>query len=113
MEIFETVKNNLASIGFVANQHPLHAKQLVNVARGFLALILQCLYLAFEANTDKEYMDSIFMTAVGIMIYSAHMSSIFKTASLFIFLDDLEHVVNERMSILFNFHTECLVNFYT
>lgn len=96
MESFASVERNLASIGFVANQRPLHTEQLINVVRGTVASILQYLYLVFEANTDKEYMHSIFMTTFGIMIYTAHVSSIIKTVSLFDLFQYMEQLVNER-----------------
>lgn len=96
MNILETVKKNLASIDFVANQPPLPTKQLINIIWDYLNIISLFLYLLFEARTDKEYMDSIFMVTVGIIVSTARVSSVMKAASFFLFIDDFEQVVNER-----------------
>lgn len=96
MEIFLTVKKNLASLAFVPNQRPFYTNQLIHTSYGFLAIILQCLYLFFDAETIKEYMDSIFMTTVGILVYVGYLSMVFKMVTIFIFIDDMEQVVNRR-----------------
>lgn len=94
MKIFESAKKNLASIDLDANQRPLHRMQLLHVVQGFLAISLQCLYLVFEANTAKEYMNSISMTTIGILVYIAYWSAIFQTSTIFEFIDHYETIVN-------------------
>lgn len=95
MEIFKTIKNNFASIGFTKKNEQFHTEQLLRTVEGFLAIILQCLYLLFDANTIKDYMVSILTTTVGIFVYVAYLSTVIKTEKIFIFLDDIEDVINE------------------
>lgn len=64
MKIFEVVKINLASDGFVQEKGRFHTEQWLRTFEGFLAVVLQCLFLAIDAVTVKEYMESIFMTTV-------------------------------------------------
>lgn len=65
MKLFVTVKEMLTSIDIIREKGRFHAKRNLRTLEGFLAIIMQCLYLLFDAETDREYMDSIFMTTVG------------------------------------------------
>lgn len=65
MIIFESAKKNLASLGYDANKRPFHRKQLSKVMQSFLAIVLECLYIVYDANTVREYINSIFMTTIG------------------------------------------------
>lgn len=65
IKIFLMTKKHLALIDLHKNKRPFHRNQLLHVIQGFLALILQLLYLVFEANTVREYMNSIIITTAG------------------------------------------------
>lgn len=93
MIIFESAKKHLASMAFDANERPLHRKQLSKVVKSFLAIALECLYLVYDANTAREYINSIIMTTVGVLVCIAYLSVIFKTATIFEFIDHLETIV--------------------
>lgn len=62
LEIFETPKKLFAAIGFIQGKRRFHTEQWLRTTEGFLAIIMQVLYLLIEADTVKEYMESIFMT---------------------------------------------------
>lgn len=94
MKILLSVKMYLASIDLNENKRLFHPKQLLHVVQGFSAIVLQCLYLVYDANTALDYMDSILMTAVGILVYVSYWSSIFKTTNIYDFIDQLEVIVN-------------------
>lgn len=64
MKIFQTVRKNFASAGFVQEKGRFHTKQLLRILQGFLAMVSLSLYMAFDAVTVKDYMGSIFMTVV-------------------------------------------------
>lgn len=94
MKIFESAKQMLVLIDLDANQRPFHRNQLLHIVQGFLAIILQCLYLVYEANTVREYMNSIFMTSTGILVYIAYWNAIFKATLIYEFIDYYETIVN-------------------
>lgn len=103
LKIFESVKDHLASIDLDEYKPRFHRKQVVHVVQGFLALTLQYLYLVFDANTAREYMNSIFMTVVGTAVYASYWSAIFQTTTIHDFIDHYETIVNgSKFYILFH-----------
>lgn len=95
MKIFESAKMSLASMELDANKRPFHRKQLLKVMHSFLAIVLECLYIVYDANTAREYINSIFMTTIGIIVFIAYLSTIFKTTTIYNFIDHYETIVNE------------------
>lgn len=96
MKVFQTTKVSLASIDLDPNKHLLHESQLLHVLEGFLAILLQFAYLFCVASTTSEYMNSIYMTTFGSLIYICYWSAILQTETIFALMDDLENAVNER-----------------
>lgn len=95
MKIFESVKGNLASIKLVANERPFHRKQLSQMTQCALAIILLCLYLVHDASTPREHMKSILMVTIGICLQMTYLSLVFKTTTIYDFIDHYEQTVNE------------------
>ena len=100
MKILESVKKNLKSIELYADKPRFHRMQLLLILECFLAIVLKCLHLVYDANTEKEYMYSILMTTFGILVFIAYLSTIFQTTAIYDFIDQLETIVNESK---FNF----------
>lgn len=96
MRIFVTAKIHMASIDLLASKGPFHRNQLLHVVQSFLAIVLQCLYLMYDANTTREYMNSICLTGLGVGVYIAYWSAIFQTTTIYDFADYYETVVNGR-----------------
>lgn len=104
IKIFETVKKNLALTGFINEKDPYHTEQCLRALEGFLAVVMQYLYLFFEAVTIKEYIDSIFMSTVGIFIYVAYLNTVSKTEIIFKSIDEMENLINgSKFSISIRF----------
>lgn len=101
MKIFQTTKLNLASMDLDANQSLFHKMQLLHILQGFLAIVLQCIYLIYVASTIREYMNSIFMTAFGILAYIVYWSMIFQTKTIFEFMDEFEKAINKSKIVFF------------
>lgn len=102
MKIFQTVRKNLATIDFSADQRWFDAHQLRNIALSILADALQCMYIFYVADTPEQLMNSIFLTSSGILVFISYMSIISKMAELFFVLNKLEKVVN-KSKLSFNF----------
>lgn len=115
MKIFQTVQKHLASIGYRANQNPFNLQQLTIIFMGILAIFSQCVYLFFIANTTKEFLDSILMTTIGILVFISNLSTVHKTATIFIFIDSVEKGIHGSM-LLSTFENEYIdqikLNFY-
>lgn len=94
MKIFQRVQVNLASLGYRRNQSPFNTTQLWISIRFFLNLALLFAYLVCEANTPKEYVDTIFMTTGVFVINIARVSTLFKNAAIFDLIDKLEKILN-------------------
>lgn len=94
MEIFKSVKGDLVSVGFDASKRPFHREQLSKILKSCLAIILQLLYLVCDANTTREYINSILMTIVGIAVFIAYLSGIFQTTTVSDFINGYETLIN-------------------
>lgn len=113
LKVFETVKTNLESVGFIREKGRFHTEQWLHTAQGFLANILLCLYLLFDADTVKEYMDSIFMSACGILVYVAYLNMVLNTEIFFNNIDEIENLANESKFKLQNLFLSILSLYHT
>lgn len=94
MKIFVSVKRNLASMDLNANKPLLHRNQRLHILQGFTAVVLQILYLVYEASTAGEYMNSILMSMIGVLAHAAYWNVIFKTTAIYDFIENYERTIN-------------------
>lgn len=94
MKIYQTVRWNLALIGYKKNLRPFpkRLKWILFVKSTFI--IAAYMHLFYVANTTKEFMDSIFVTGMGTLITISHISTIFKMETIFVFMNEIEEVIN-------------------
>lgn len=111
MRIFNTVKKSLLSIDLDVNKPKFHRMQLLHVVQGFVAILLQCMYFVNDANTTNEYMNSILITSIGLLIYVAYWSSIFETKTVYDFIEYYETIINgSKFGTLKNSMTKFIVS---
>lgn len=96
MEIFRKIKKSLAELGLGLIQHPFNEVQMKFILKAILLDTLLCIYLFHGDKTYKQYMDSIFMTSEGTLIFIAYLSSIFQMANLSLYINMLEEIVGKR-----------------
>ena len=94
MKIFQTIESHMSLGGFIRDRGAFNTIQLWTISRSILFIILQMVYLFHVANTTRQYMDSIFMTAAGILIFISYLSMAINTTTIFDLIDDLEKVIN-------------------
>lgn len=94
MKILQTIRHDLALIGYSANQHPYNIQQLEHGFKSTLAAAMQCVYLFFIAETSKEFIDSTFMATVAILVLISFVSTAQKTTIIFNFIDEVEKIAN-------------------
>lgn len=94
MKIYQTIQMNLALLGFKENLRPFNKRQKLCFVAFFISLATIYVYLLCVASKPKEYMDSIFVTAVGSFVCISYISSVFKMETLFIFINGMEEGVN-------------------
>lgn len=95
MKIAQTTKRYLASMGYRVDLRPFHKHQLWLLFERPFTLFLQLVYVLHVAKTSREYMESIFMLMVGILMYVSLVSTIIKMPTIFILIDDMERVINQ------------------
>lgn len=94
MKIFQTTQMYLRYGGFQRDQSAFNERQWWTILKYSFFMILQYVYLFAVASTPRQYMNSIFMSTAGILIVISYLSIVFKTATIFDYIDDVEHVIN-------------------
>ena len=94
MKIFQLVQKNLTSFGFNAD-NPINGKLLGEFLQFIIFTIFECVYICRVAETPEEYMDSILMVTVVISICISFISTVQKTETIFIFIEEVENGINE------------------
>lgn len=87
MKIFQRVQKNLASLGQRPNQSSFNKIQLWIFVKVFLTQFSLVTYIVRVANTTKEYTSSIFTITGFSFINIARVSTLFKNATIFDFID--------------------------
>lgn len=95
MKIFQTTQMHLALNGYTnANLFPLNKQQKWIFVETFLSMISYYTHLLCVADSPKEYMYSILMTATETLIVISHISTILKMKEIFVFIDEFEEILN-------------------
>lgn len=106
MKIFQQVQMNLASLGYRRNQSPFHKLQLWICAKAVLTVCSLCIYCVREANTNREYIVTIFMIASVLLINISRLSTLFENAAIFNLIDRIENIINgSKFEFLFLLQT--------
>lgn len=101
MKVLKTVQWSLAVMGYSSSQkHTLSMKQVRHGLEALLILILHYAYLLHVANTIQQYVFSTFMTITMTGIFISFMSTANKTATIFIFIERTEKLINEGKILL-------------
>lgn len=94
MKILQRVQMSLASLGYRPSRSPFNETHLWTFFKASLALSSICAYTVCEAHTSKEYMDSVFMITVVVVINITRAGTICKSEVVFVFIDKLEKIMN-------------------
>lgn len=95
MNIFKTIQLNLAIFGYKKNLRPFNKRQNTFLSISFLSVLSITTYLFYVANTPEEYLDSIYLVCVGNLMIISHFSTILKTKTVFVLIDEVEEVINK------------------
>lgn len=95
MKIFETVLKQLESIGFSENQNPFNRRQILLGLQTILGASLICVYLLRIANTFDDYMNCAFFIIKTILVIISQVSTVFKTATIFVFINQFNVVIGQ------------------
>lgn len=99
MKLFQTIQKNLTILKFDPNQpdsfFALIFQHWSCFLKSFLSLTSLIVYLLHDANTVKEYMDSLFLTTAAILIFVSFTSTVFKTPEIYIFFNGAEKAANK------------------
>lgn len=93
MKIFQSTKKYLAIVGIVAqSRRPFNMRTLATLSGFAIMIILICTFLFCEANSFKDYTESIYMSSVSIAIFSTFSFVIWKRENIFQFIDCWEKI---------------------
>lgn len=98
MAIFQSIKTGLEELHFSANPsaHPCDRVHFYQTIRFISVVIFQCVHLFYGANSLREYINSIYMTAATIGLFLSHSNTIYKSEQMYRFLDKFENFINAR-----------------
>lgn len=96
--IFQLVQKYLSVLGIskAQSKRSVHVKVLIGCLLLGTNIILHLKFLFDEANSFKEYTESIFMSTVTVMSFWCYISMFYKREELFKFIDE-----GEKLLILF------------
>lgn len=103
MKILQLMQKNLASVGVNPNLSlPYSVNSNILTVFSILTLFLVCnlMYALFEAQTFTEYIQSIYMCSVVIVIIFGFAIIIFNAKKLFQAIDVCENLVNASESMM-------------
>lgn len=88
MKLFQTIRENLASLGFIGS--PFNKQHARIQSRLFLSLISTYTFAIHVANSPEELMDSFYIITEASAIFISYSITIFKMEDLFDFIDGCE-----------------------
>lgn len=96
MELFKTIKLNLALCFYYPNQtHIFSVERLLAVCVGFLPLGSIVLFAFFEANNVTDYVVPGFMFVTSFAILISFIDTTRQTPEIFSFIDKIEKIINK------------------
>lgn len=81
-------------MGFDPQFKPFNRRTSSILALTFTAVLLMWIYLIYEADTDQEYMESMYFVSVCSGIFLSFASSAFFTKKLYSFIDGIQENFN-------------------
>lgn len=102
MKILQTTQMHLALYGYEANSSPFSKRRKLIYIEIFVSQTAYMAHLLLVANTPKEYMNSIFMVGIAFLCTVSRINTMFKTKTIFIFIDEVEEILNSsKLQLLF------------
>lgn len=95
LKIFQPALKFLATHGITPQNHPFNWRNLLILVVFVIGLILICSFLFVVASTFKEYTESIYVSSVGILIFSMYLNVIWNKANIFQFIDCWEKIADK------------------
>lgn len=107
MRVFQSIQTYFSILGINSDQS--HKKNLFN-AKNVIALVILCvcivinsMYIIFEANTIDEYAKSVFMTTTSIVSILILAANIWRMAYFFKYINGLEQLIKNSKSFQIKF----------
>lgn len=97
MEIFQPIRNRLSTVGIVPyRKYPLNSRNLLTLFMLSLGAVLNCVHLLYEANTFKEFADSVCASSSMVTASIFFTIVIWKTLPLHDCMSNLEKSITIR-----------------
>lgn len=93
MEPFQLVRKTLTILGINPNRHAFIDKLLIAFGLFYSSSILSCVFFFIEAETFREYTESIYTLTANIAITFCFTYIIIKMDQLFQYIEDCQRIV--------------------
>lgn len=96
MNILQPIRNNLLILGVKSYQkHPFNFRNVFALFMLSMGAVLNCVHLFYEANTFKEYADSVCASSSMVVATIIFAIIMWKTHPFYRCLNNLEEIVNK------------------
>lgn len=95
MQVFQETQKSFKWMGFDSKLKPFNRRISSILVFTFTCVLLLWIFLIYEADTDQEYMESIYCVSVGSGVFLSLASSTFITKKLYSFIDGIQGNFNE------------------
>lgn len=96
MQTLLEVQKAFKSMGLRRNQEPFNQRVLSILVIVFPGLISMWIYLICEADSDNEYMESVYIVTLASGVFLSFATTILITKKLFSFIKSSDEFSNER-----------------
>lgn len=101
MKIFQQFQKSFAIYGIASHRKPFNMRNWIAIFIFILSIVLQVLYLFFEAKTFDEYTKSILFTTSTVVGAIIFLYLILEMRTAFDNINGVEYLINKSM-LIFN-----------
>lgn len=95
MKVLQTLQKNFVSIGFDPKRKPFNRTFMKVITLTISTMILLWIFLLHEADSNQQYMESVYCIVDCGAVFLSVSSTIFITKKIFSLSDHYEGIVNE------------------
>lgn len=104
MKTFRTVKKKMNNWNFLSNQTPLLNPIFLRCCiTSTLSTSAHIIYLFHEANTDEEYMNSIYMATAAISVFTSYINTSYNVSTFKTFFAKTDKTLHQSKLINKNY----------
>lgn len=92
MRIFKTIRKTLKMSGFRSNESVFNSHNVRGISISATAIVMELLYVRYDADTVEEYMLCFFMLTIGIGLFISFLSTICRKTEVYDLIDKIQAI---------------------